>query len=123
LGVLVSGLTDVVRVLRALPAVEIGRRTNGLAPAVARFRERGRSAPPRAPSGRARLQRIIRLVDRCMPGGGNCYRRVLLEIALDRGAAAEPVRFGLREHGGPSSGHVWLADRETGGRYDAEFVT
>ena len=44
-------------------------------------------------------------------------------MALDAGAAAEPLRFGLREHGGPGSGHAWLGDRpDESARYDAEFA-
>jgi hypothetical protein len=70
------------------------------------------------------LRRLIRGVDACLPGGGNCYRRALLEVALDPAAAAEPLHLGLREHGGPRSGHAWLGDRrDSGEAYDAEFVT
>jgi hypothetical protein len=119
----VDGISELVRVLRVLPAVERGRRRNGFSALVSRFRARGRTAPEHSKAARARLFRMIRIVDRCMPDGGNCYRRVLLEVALDRFAAEEPIRFGLREHGGPNSGHVWLAEREANGRYDAEFVT
>jgi hypothetical protein len=66
-----------------------------------------------------------------MPGGENCYRRALVEIALDRGAAQEPVHFAFRSRGGHGSGHAWLggATDEGGaptapppGGYDAYFV-
>jgi len=72
---------------------------------------------------RERLRRTIRFVDRLFPSGPNCYRRTLTEIALDAGAAAEPVHMGLQANGGPRSGHIWLASAPDGaGRYDAEFV-
>jgi hypothetical protein len=46
-----------------------------------------------------------------------------MEIALDAGAAKEPVHMGLKAHGAPNSGHVWLASAPDGdGGYDAEFV-
>jgi hypothetical protein len=90
---------------------------------VEQLRARGRLAPPRTARSRERLRRLVRLVDRVMPDRGNCYRRVLLEISLDRDAAEDPIRIGLREGGGPLSGHVWLADRDAAGTYDAEFVT
>jgi len=66
---------------------------------------------------------VIRLVDRCFPSGGNCYRRVLIEIGMDAGAAAERLHLGLRADGGLNSGHAWLESAP--GRldpYDAEFV-
>jgi hypothetical protein len=46
-------------------------------------------------------------VDWCF-AGGNCYRRVLLETVLDRGAAAEPVALGFHAHGAALSGHAWV---------------
>jgi hypothetical protein len=65
---------------------------------------------------------MIRLVDRLFPGGANCYRRTLLEIALDAGAAEERLFLGLKEQGGPASGHAWLEswpDAAEASRYDA----
>jgi hypothetical protein len=120
---MLGGAADLARVLGLLPAVELGRRSRGYAALVEQLRARGRGAAPRSAEDRERLRRVIRLVDRLMPDRGNCYRRVLLEIALDKDAAEEPIRIGLREHGGPRSGHVWLADRDAAGAYDAEFVT
>jgi hypothetical protein len=116
-------LVDLARVVTALPAVERDRRRLGPGPLLAKVREAGRTSPTRKPAERRRLQRLIRLVDRFVPGGGNCYRRSLLEMTLDRGAAAEPLRFGLREHGGAGSGHAWLGDApDAQARYDAEFA-
>ena len=42
-------------------------------------------------------------------GGASCYRRILLESALDAGAARETVVFGLDVG---STGHVAFEDRE-----------
>jgi hypothetical protein len=66
---------------------------------------------------------VIAFVDRSFPSGANCYRRVLLEIALDSGAAREPIYFAFSAGGGPQSGHACLAsDRVTLESYDAVFV-
>jgi hypothetical protein len=73
--------------------------------------------------GRTKLQRLIRFVDRLFPSGPNCYRRALIEIAMDAGAAAEPLHMGLQAEGGLNSGHAWLASSSDPSRsYDAEFV-
>lgn len=77
-----------------------------------RAREIGRKAPNRLDAGRLRLRRLIRLVDRVIPGS-NCLRRVLWEIASDAGAAQEKVSFGFVHGGGPESGHVWLQSAES----------
>jgi hypothetical protein len=79
---------------------------------VHQLRLRGRRCRIRPEADRARLKRIIRLVDRCFPSGGNCYRRVLIEIAMDAGAAVEPFHLGLRAHGGTGSGHAWLGQSD-----------
>jgi hypothetical protein len=58
-----------------------------------------------------------------MPGGPECYRRVLLEVAVDPAAAAEPVHIGLKKSGALKSGHAWLGDRRgTDERFDVELV-
>jgi hypothetical protein len=86
-------------------------------------RRLGRTAPRRSQVERAKLRRIIRLVDSLFPSGPNCYRRALVEMAMDAGAAAEPLHMGLKAAGGRNSGHAWLAsERDTTERYDAEFV-
>ena len=109
----------------AFVAVSADRKRATVPPAelVASFRARGARRAARDGASRARLRRTIRFVDRLFPSGPNCYRRTLTEIALDAGAAAEPLRMGLRADGGPRSGHIWLASAPDGaGRYDAEFV-
>jgi hypothetical protein len=99
------------------------RRKQPPAKLIASLRARGASCAARDAEGRRQLQRAIRFVDRFFPTGPNCYRRVLMEIALDAGAAAEPLHMGLKAEGGASSGHIWLASAPDGaGRYDAEFV-
>jgi hypothetical protein len=106
---LVFIVRDVLLVAAALPSVEVKRRRLGPGPLVACLRQKGRAAQRRTAEGRADLQRAIALVDRLLPGEPSCYRRVLLEIGLDAGAAEEPIHMGLRVPGGPRSGHAWLA--------------
>lgn len=100
------------RVLRVLGRVERARRKRGPGPLVEALRQEGSRAVQRDEQGRRCLRRAIRWVDTWF--GRNCYRRVLLEIALDRGAAQEPVRFGLKADGSSLAGHAWLGDDETG---------
>ena len=116
-------LAELARVARALPLVEWGRRTRGPEPLVARLRDRGRRASRRSPEARADLRRVIAAVDRLLPGQPSCYRRALLEIGLDAGAAEEPLHLGLRVPGGPRSGHAWLGGDPSGpGRdYDVQL--
>lgn len=90
---------------------------------VGELRARGATRLTRDDSERQRLRRLIAFVDRCFPSGENCYRRALVEIAMDGRAASEALHLGLRAHGGKDSGHAWLGvakDRKTS--YDAEFV-
>jgi hypothetical protein len=114
---------DTLRVVALLPIVEVGRRSLGPTPVVGVLRRLGSKGKHRSGFDRVRLRRLIGAIDRCLPDGGNCFRRALLEVGLDPETAQEPIYFGLREHGGPKSGHAWLRDdRESGGRYDAEFA-
>jgi hypothetical protein len=110
-----QALVETVRVLCALPRVERGRISVGPSPLVTALRAEAMSRSSRRPSERTRLKAIIARVDARMPGGGNCYRRALLEIALDRGAAAEPLFLGLNASGEPSSGHAWLGSAPNAG--------
>jgi hypothetical protein len=118
----ISGVArDVRAVLGALPAVELGRRRLGPAALVERFRRKGIAGAKRSDAERLRLRKVIAAIDRCFPGGRNCYRRALLEMAVDPAAAAKQLRFGLRHGGGLRSGHAWLAGDPVSDRYDAEF--
>jgi hypothetical protein len=120
-------LADVVRVLSLGARVEQARTTQGPAPLLARLRQEGGTHPRRSAVERQRLQRAVRLVDHFFPGGGNCYRRVLLEVALDAGAAEEVVLFGQRADGGPGSGHAYFKSDQAvsselaGHRFDVIF--
>ena len=114
---------EVARVLAVLPRVENGRLRVGPKSLALRLRAQGSGQPERDEPGRVRLRRVIAALDRIFPTGPNCYRRALLEMALDAGAAREPLTLGLRAGGGAGSGHAWLGARpDDGAGYDAEFV-
>jgi hypothetical protein len=106
-------------VIMALPFVEALRIIRGPVPAVAAARSRGQRSRLRSAAERRALGRIIRKVDSVLPPGPNCYRRVLLEVALDRQAAAEPVFLGFRSPIGPASGHAWLGADPEGATFKA----
>ena len=55
----------------------------GAAPLIERLRARGARGARRSDPEREDLRRAIRFVDGRFPDGGNCFRRVLLEVALD----------------------------------------
>ena len=113
-------LFDVARVLFALPGIELARRTEGPAPLVNRLRLRGIRRVARSEVQRRSLRRAIAAVDARLGDSGNCYRRALLEIALDRDAAEKPFFMGLTASGGPRSGHAWLGSEAVPLRaYDA----
>jgi hypothetical protein len=97
------------RVAGAFAAAEQARRGEAPERAVAAMRARGEGQLERGPIGRARLRRAIGWLDALAPGGANCYRRTLLELALDRGAAGETLVFGLDVG---RTGHVAFKDRE-----------
>ena len=86
---------ELVRVARVAREAERLRMNVGPAEAVATERARGRTGRRRSPRGRRRLRRAIMMVDARWTGGGNCFRRVLIELALDAGAARERLVFGL----------------------------
>jgi hypothetical protein len=86
---------DVARALRLVPEAERARQATSPEHAVAEMRARGRTCPARGALARARLRRAIGWVDALHPRGANCYRRTLLELALDGGAAREALVFGL----------------------------
>jgi hypothetical protein len=112
---------DAIRTALAVPQIELGRRCEGPKSLVARLRAQGRLAMRRGPEDRARLQRVIALWDRILPGEASCYRRALLEIRLDAGAAEEQLHMGLRVPGGPRSGHAWLGSGAPAERYDVQL--
>jgi len=100
---------ELLRVTQSVRDID-ERRVRGTPQRVlAELRARGATARERGPIGRARLRRAIGWVDAALPGGPNCYRRILLELALDAGAARETVVFGLDVG---STGHVAFEGRE-----------
>src|SRR5882724_9887988 len=101
-------LIDAARVLAALPRIELARQIEGPAPLLWRLRREGMRRSPRSNSGRGRLQETILAIDRRFPGGANCYRRALLEIALDPDAAKQPFFMGINSSCEPNSGHAWI---------------
>ena len=125
---LLKNAVDLVRVIAMSRRVEAKRRTIGPTLLLRGLRERGQLSRRRSDADRARLKWIIGMVDRHLcREGANCYRRVLIEIALDAGAAAEPVRFGLMAGGDPGSGHAYFASEagptnQMDTRYDVIFV-
>ena len=110
---------EMARVIRALPAIEIRRRTEGPAPLLRDLREQARYRRRRTSDERQELRRVIHWADAHFPGGGNCYRRSLLEIALDADSASEPLVMGLRSAGGEGSGHAWVGSNRDDRVYDA----
>ena len=100
---------EVARVARRVRAVDARRLHDTPERVLTELRASGATMKRRGPIGRARLRRAIGWVDAMVPGGPNCLRRVLLEVALDEGAANETVEFGLDVG---STGHVAFVDRE-----------
>lgn len=105
-------LREMLRVLAVLPSVERRRCREGPRGLVEALRREGAVRARRSVEARRRLQRAIQLVDAaCLKR--NCFRRALLEIALDAGAAAEPVVLGFRKDGDALVGHAWLGSAAT----------
>jgi hypothetical protein len=115
---------DLVRALMVEPAIERARLTSGPKPLIERLRSQGKERPARGSAGRSRLRYAIALAERLRGRMPNCYRRVLMEIALDAGAAGEAVFLGLRTGGGPGSGHAYLQSHGESASpdYDAVFA-
>jgi hypothetical protein len=122
-GSLPATIHDLIRVILLSVPLDRARKRQGPAELIARVRRRGRGARHRPAAERARLKYLISLVDSFFPSGPNCYRRTLIELALDAGAAEEPVHFALRSGGGAGSGHAYLAsDGKPADTYDVVFT-
>ena len=118
-GLSPSFLVDVLAVAVRIRDVE---RWRSLGPeiAVRSARRVGLTHRARTARERERLQRAIGLVDRMF--GANCYRRVLLDLVLDRQAAEEPVFFGLKSHAPDPPGHAWRGrDPDLERQFEAVF--
>jgi hypothetical protein len=100
---------EIVRVARIVRELERSRLSDGPETIVRDCRARGSREKERGPIGRARLRRAIGWVDALSPRGPNCFRRTLLELALDAGAAREKLVFGLDVC---RTGHVTFKGRE-----------
>src|SRR5579863_8668813 len=117
------GAVDVLQVLALLGPAELCRRYAGPKRCAVLARALGRRRASRIPEDRLRLRRFIRAIDVRLPDGGDCYRRALVEMALDPQSATEPLHFGLVRRGGPKSGHAWLDSDPTDSKsYYAEFT-
>lgn len=114
---------DLVQIMRQIRALDRLRTSQGPRTAIASARKAGSGRRIRAEAERLRLRQFIAAIDRRLPGGPNCYRRALVEMALDGGAAAEVVQLGFRDVGGAGSGHAWLGGEieqdDKGSPYDA----
>lgn len=99
---------------------EFSKRRAGPGVVVRSFRASGLTARSRSPKQRARLRRMIHLLDRFFPSGPNCYRRALVEMAMDAGAAREPLYLGLNLSPRPT-GHAWLSSDSPASAYEAEL--
>lgn len=106
---MIATLAELVRIACVLPFVEAGTRLTGPRRLVPLARRVGAGRRTRDLRARAELRRLIGGLDARLSGSSRCYRRVLIEIALDRGAASEKVHLGLHATGGERSGHAWLA--------------
>lgn len=110
---------EIARVLRVVRDVDAKRSHESPEKVLATMRARGRETnQTRGPIGRARLRSAIGWIDAFAWGGSNCYRRVLLESALDAGAADEAVVFGLDVG---RTGHVAFEGHEER-TFDVSFV-
>jgi Transglutaminase-like superfamily len=118
-GARFSLVAELSRVFLEAPRIEYLRRNRSLHFAVRRVRALSRRKTMRDVGARVLLRRAIALVDARFPGGPNCVRRSLLEIALDRGAANEQMFAGIRHGGGSGSGHAWLESHPVSDSYDA----
>jgi hypothetical protein len=115
-------LRNFLRAIRVARSVERARFHYGPGVLLQRLRAEGARATRRSARGRRRLRRFISFIDNFFSTGRSCYRRALVEIALDAGAAGEPLHMGLKADGAVRSGHAWLGDAGISQRYDADFV-
>lgn len=104
-----------------LPQVERMRLREGPLQMIEWARERGMECEARDLEGRVTLRSAIAWLDATFPTGPNCLRRVLAEVASDRGAAGQQVVIALDVE---KTGHAWLRsiERPAEIRYDVEFV-
>jgi hypothetical protein len=115
-------LWDILGAALVAPRIEFLRRNKSLHMAADLARRSALRSPIRTISQRSSLRRAIARVDSLFPGGPNCFRRSLMEISLDRGAAREKLLAGFQKGGGLGSGHAWLESHDVEKSYDAVFA-
>ena len=119
---MVLALADWFEVAIISRRIERDRKRLGPRELVGALRARGAEHRMRGPAARARLKQIIRVVDRLFSSGPNCYRRALIEMAMDPDAATETLHMGLSAKGSLVEGHAWLdSSPDKGGGYQAEL--
>lgn len=107
-------------VMAVLPRVERWLRSRSPEASIAAARALGREARTRGPEDRRSLRWAVAWVDAFAPGRRGCFRRTLLELAADGGAAREPVLLGLDVG---RTGHAWLESAAPEQRpYDVTFT-
>jgi hypothetical protein len=115
-------VADLVEVAVVSRRIDSDRRRLGPLQLVERLRRRGACHPQRGARDRARLKQVIRFVDRAFFARPNCYRRALIEMAMDAGAATELLHMGLNSDRALGMGHAWLdSSPDQGEGYQAEF--
>jgi hypothetical protein len=115
-------VADLLEVAFISRRIDAARRRLGPLHLVERLRRRGAAHPRRGERNRARLKQVIRIVDRAFFAEPNCYRRALIEMAMDAGAATEVLHMGLNSDRDLGLGHAWLdSSPDKGEGYQAEF--
>jgi hypothetical protein len=119
-----AALPDLIDAFSIEPGIDRSRLREGPKPLIERLRLQGLKRRTRGEAERSRLRYAIALAERLRGRKPNCYRRVLMEIAMDAGAAREPVFLALQSGGGAGSGHAYLASHAdvTPSSYDAVFA-
>ena len=115
----VSPRSGVPSLVRAVIAADLLRRGSPRE-ALARARSRGEREIERTREERLALRERLALVEGLVPPRANCFRRVLAEILLDRGAATDAVIFSLDL---ATDGHAHFRSDPNGPprRYDVSF--
>jgi hypothetical protein len=111
---------EMMEVAILLREVEEARLREGPEALLKRLRPLGAKRAPRTLSQRQRLSRNVTRIDRLLHGESNCYRRSLVQVALDRDAASQPFVLGLDVPASGVKGHAWLEGNERAG-FDVEF--
>lgn len=114
-----SARTSLPRLVKAVIEADLLRRASPRE-ALARARSRGQREVERTREERLALRETLARVEGLVPPRANCFRRVLAEILLDRGAATDTVIFSLDL---ATDGHAHFRGDPNGPprRYDVSF--